>query len=90
MDPAESSVKHLPAAEVEGLVIDALRRFLQDSASLAGHFRGLDIREMQLLTSAANQRAALLNEGTARQKADLVRSLVSEVVVKSGIHADQS
>lgn len=40
---------------------------------------------MQLLTLAANQRAALFNQGTARQKADLVRSIISEIGVSSGV-----
>ncbi len=80
----ERILKCLPALELEDLVFDALRRFFADSAGLADYLGGLDIQQMQLLSSCAGGREALMKEGTPKQKISLARRLISDVVVVPG------
>lgn len=81
---SESILKRLPATEVEDLIFEALGRFFADTAGLADHLTGLTIQEMQLLSSAARERATLLQDGKAKQRIDLVRRIISDVVVVAG------
>jgi len=65
------------------LIFDALRRFFADSAGLADHLGGLNIQQMQLLSARSGEREALMKEGSAKQKSELARRLISDVVVIS-------
>ena len=84
INETESTLKRLPATEVENLVFDALRRFFEDSAGLADHFGLLGIQQMRLLSSAASVRAAILRDGSVNERISLVRRIVSDVVVVTG------
>jgi len=64
----ESILKRLPTADVDDLVVDSLRRFFADSSSLADHLGRLNIQQMQLLSSAASEREALLGNIAPRFK----------------------
>lgn len=75
--------RRLPAAEIEARVIDALGSFLADEVHIAGHFSGLSIPDIRMLTSAAAHRATLLREGAEQEKASLINRIVSSVTVQS-------
>jgi hypothetical protein len=55
-------IRRLPATEIEARVIACVGSLLEDSLRFAGHFSGLNIREMRMLTSAAGHRSAVLSE----------------------------
>jgi hypothetical protein len=51
-------IRRLPATEIETKVIACVVSLLEDSLRLAGHFEGLSVRELRMLTSAAKYRSA--------------------------------
>lgn len=81
---SESVLKRLPAIEVEDLIFEAFGRFFANTAGLADYLGGLSIQEMQLLSSAAKEKATLLQNGMVKPKIDLVRRIISDVVVVAG------
>jgi site-specific DNA recombinase len=75
------SIRSLPAVEIESRVLFLISSFLADSLRVAEQFLGLDVRDMKLLTSAARHRAALLIDGTVRQKDEVIGLTRARVVV---------
>lgn len=74
-------LRQLPAIEIEDLTVEALRRFFADTAGLATHFGTLNIQEMQSLSAASRDRILILSSITLKEKNDLIRRLLCDVVV---------
>ncbi|WP_158788063.1 recombinase family protein [Granulicella sp. L46] len=74
-------IRCLPAVEIETRVLFSISSFLADPIRVADQFPGLDVRDMKLLISAARHRAALLIDGTVRQKDEVVGLTRARIVV---------
>jgi site-specific DNA recombinase len=82
-------IRRLPATEIETKVIACVGSLLEDSLRLAGHFSGLSVRELRMLTSAAKHRAAVLSEPDSKEGRAFIRQVVARVVVlPTELHID--
>jgi site-specific DNA recombinase len=76
-----TSIRRIPASEIEQVVASKVRSLLASQVELAGHFPDLSIREMRLLLAAARHRAELLTDlGTSDAK-NIFRAIVKRVVM---------
>jgi site-specific DNA recombinase len=82
---ANRILRQLPATEIEDLTVEALRRFFADTAGLANHFGTLNIQEMQALSAAAKDRVLILSSVTLKEKNELIRRLICDVVVDDNL-----
>jgi len=76
-----NKTRRLPAAEVENLTLSSISSFLTNSILVADTFAGLAMQDTKLLTTAARHRAALLSDGSTKEKSTLISRIVSRVVV---------
>jgi site-specific DNA recombinase len=84
-------IRRLPATETEAKVIDCVSSLLEDSLRLGNHFKGLSVRELQMLTSAARHRSAVLSEPDSKEGRAFIQQIVAKVVVlPTELHIDLS
>jgi site-specific DNA recombinase len=82
-------IRRLPATEIEAKVIACVSSLLEDSLRLAGHFRGLSVRELRMLTSAAKHRSAVLSEPDSVEGRQFIKTILARVVVlPTELHID--
>ena len=74
----------LPAVELEGAVLGALRSFLQNPLALSEHFQVLPIRDTQRLFASAQEKALRIAGVATSASRVLVRSLLHRVNVQNG------
>jgi site-specific DNA recombinase len=77
-----NTIKRLPAEELEGRVLSSIGSFLEDSLRVSGYFKTVDVRELRLLTSAAEHRAVQLSETAYAETQDFVSRIVEKIVVE--------
>jgi site-specific DNA recombinase len=84
MDPAHFE-------HVANFIAECVSSLLEDSLQLAGHFKGLSVRELRMLTSAAKHRSAILSEPDSVEGGQFIKTILARVVVRpTELHIDFS
>jgi site-specific DNA recombinase len=74
-------IRRLPATEIEAKIIACVCSLLEDSLQLADHFKGLSVRELRMLTSAAKHRAAVLSEPDSKEGRSFIQRILAKAIV---------
>lgn len=78
---ANTSIRRLPAIEIETRVLASIGALLTDSVRLAKHYPALAVRDTKLLTSAGRYKATMLAEGSSKEKSEFLQKVSSRVLV---------